>query len=326
MTLRLRLLDLLSDGNFRSGQWLGSQLGVSRAAVWKHVRALAELGLDVQAVHGKGYRLAHPLAPLRRGAILRALSPAALARVDSLDVLQEIDSTSNFLKRSSLTCRSDVSRICVAEHQTAGRGRRGRQWVSPYGSSLYLSFTRQVDGAGLHNGGLSLVVALAVLRALRQLGVDRLAIKWPNDILYAGRKLAGILLDISGESAGPYALVIGVGINVNLPASAASEIDRPWADLSQCGRSADRNELAARIFETSMVVLDQFMREGLTPFAAEWQCYDAIAGREVELQLDRDNRIRGLANGIDGQGALVLDRDGVLQCFHAGEVSVRVKE
>ncbi len=320
---RYRLVELLADGHFRSGEWLGRQLGVSRAAVWKQVRALVDLGLDVHAVRGRGYRLAYPFQPLRVERIRSALSPELAARLPSIEVFQEIDSTSNYLKRTEPEAVSGQGRVCVAEWQSAGRGRRGRRWVSPYGSSLYLSLAWQLGGAALQSGGLSLVVAIAVLRALRGCGVEQLGLKWPNDIYYQGRKLAGILLDVSGESGGPFRVVIGVGVNLQLPESAARDIDQPWADLSQSGVTVERNTLAGLILEILVQALDSFARDGLAVFAAEWERFDLIAGRPVELQRDDETRIAGVARGIDSQGALLIEQDGATRRFHAGEVSVR---
>ena len=324
MVLRYRLVELLADGKFRSGEWLGRELGVSRAAIWKQVRALAGLGLDVQAVRGQGYRLAAPFQPLRVARIQTLLPAPVAARLSCLEVLQEIDSTSDYLKRGAPFGAAGHGRACVAEWQSAGRGRRGWRWVSPYGSSLYLSLAWQVSSAALQSGGLSLVVAIAVLRALRGCGVADAGLKWPNDILYQGRKLAGILLDVSGESTGPFLVVVGIGVNCRLPASAARDIDQPWADLSQSGVSVDRNRLAALILEALVQTLDTFTREGLGPFSAEWERFDLIAGRAVELTHDNDNRIAGIARGIDSRGALLIDQDGDTKSFHAGEVSVRL--
>lgn len=324
MMLRYRLVELLADGRFRSGEWLGRQLGVSRAAVWKHMRALSDLGLDVHAVHGQGYRLASPFQPLRVERIRASLTAPVAARVPRIEVLQEIDSTSDYLRREQSPGAAGQGRVCVAEWQSAGRGRRGRRWVSPYGSSLYLSLAWQLSAATLQSGGLSLAVAIAVLRALRNCGVEAVGLKWPNDIFYQGRKLAGILLDVAGESAGPFLVVIGIGVNLRLPDNAARDIDQPWADLSQCGISVDRNRLAGLIVDALVQALDTFARQGLAAFATEWERFDLIAGRTVELQHENENRISGIARGIDSRGALLIEQDGDTRSFHAGEVSVRL--
>ena len=324
MMLRHRLAELLADGHFHSGEWLGRQLGVTRAAVWKQVKALSELGLDIHAVRGQGYRLAASFEPLRSDRIRAALPDAVESRLAVLEVLQEVDSTSDHLKRLPSSFSSGRGHACAAEWQSAGRGRRGRRWVSPYGSSLYLSLAWQLSSAALQSGGLSLMVAVAVLRALRNCGVEGTGLKWPNDIYYQGRKLAGILLDVSGESSGPFVVVIGIGVNFRVPENAARDIDQPWTDLSQCGVSVERNRLAGEILAALVCGLDTFSRDGLAAFAAEWQRFDLIAGRSVELHRDNDNTISGIARGIDARGALLIDQDGDTRSFHAGEVSVRL--
>ena len=324
MSTRARLIELLSHGRFCSGEWLGEQLGTSRAAVWKQVRALSELGLDVQAVRGKGYRLSGGLAPLNAESIRSSLSDTVMSRLDSIEVFQEIDSTSEYLKRLRSDNTSGNGRACCAEWQSAGRGRRGRRWISPYGSNLYMSLTWHISGAALASGGLSLVTAIAVLRALRQCGVDGLGVKWPNDILFQGRKLAGILLDVSGESTGPFSIIIGVGVNCRLPPRAAQEIDQPWADLSQAGVEINRNRLAALVLQSLIRVIDTYSDQGLEAFAQEWADIDLISGRPVELHHGSEAPTRGVARGIDSRGALLIERDGVTRSYHAGEISVRL--
>ena len=322
MSTRYRLIELLADGQFRSGEWLGQQLGISRAAVWKQIQLLSEFGLDVHAVQGRGYHLATPFQPLRESLIRLPLTPSVNSRLDKLEIFREIDSTSDYLKRT-LSENEACCRACVAEWQSSGRGRRGRRWVSPYGTSLYLSLTMQLGEASLH-GGLSLATAIAVLRALQSCGVEELGLKWPNDIYYRGRKLAGILLDLSGESGGPYQVVFGIGINLKVPDSAARDIDQPWADLSQSGACIDRNELAGLILEALVRAIDTFRAKGLEAFRQDWDRFDLASGRPVELRHENATRITGVARGIDSQGALLIENKGVTSSYHAGEVSLRL--
>jgi BirA family biotin operon repressor/biotin-[acetyl-CoA-carboxylase] ligase len=327
MSTRKRLIELLASGEFRSGEWLGIQLSISRAAVWKHIRLLTDAGMDVHAVRGRGYRLAQPMQPLDEGQIRQSMTMEAASRIQRLDILQVTDSTSDYLKRLDQADNSyGLAQVCIAELQSAGRGRRGRHWVSPYGSNLYLSFATQVNGARLASGGLSLAVAVAVVRALQHCGVPDLGLKWPNDIYYQGRKLAGILLDLSGESGGPYQVIVGVGVNLHMPESAGEEIDQPWADLSQTGVKIDRNVLAGTLLENLFNALDLFNEHGLESFTREWQRYDLVSGRAVELQHEHQPLISGVARGIDAHGALLVERDGVTQGYHVGEVSLRLAQ
>lgn len=327
MSTRTRLIELLASGEFRSGQWLGMQLSISRAAVWKHIRSLTNAGMEVHAVRGRGYRLAQAMQPLNDGLIRQSMTKEAASRLQRFDVLQVTDSTSDYLKRLDQVCDSHTqAQACVAELQTAGRGRRGRHWVSPYGSNLYLSFSTRVSGARLASGGLSLAVAVAVLHALQHCGVAGLGLKWPNDIYYQGRKLAGILLDLSGESGGPYQVIVGVGINLHMPDGAGEEIDQPWADLSQTGVKIDRNVLAGAILENLFNALDLFNEHGLESFTQEWQRHDLVSGHAVELQHEHQPLISGVARGIDAHGALLVERDGVTRGYHLGEVSLRLAQ
>ena len=327
MSTRTRLIGLLASGEFRSGQWLGTQLSISRAAVWKHIRSLTSAGMEVHAVRGRGYRLAKPMQPLNEDLIRRSMTQEAASRLQRFDVLQVTDSTSDYLKRLERIPGSNTqAQVCITELQSAGRGRRGRRWISPYGSNLYLSFATRVSGARLASGGLSLAVSIAVLHALQHCGVSGLGLKWPNDIYFQGRKLAGILLDLSGESGGPYRVIAGIGINLHMPETAAKEIDQPWADLSQAGVKIDRNVLAGTIVENLINTLDLFNEHGLESFTREWRRHDLVSGHVVELQHEHEPVISGVARGIDAHGALLVERDGVTRGYHVGEVSLRLAQ
>jgi len=324
MSTRYRLIDLLADGLFHSGQALGRHLGISRAAVWKQIQTLAELGLEVHAVRGQGYRLTEAFEPLCEETIRLHLGAPVLPRLQSLEVFQSIDSTNDYLKSRQPDLRGDEISICVAEWQSAGRGRRGRRWVSPYGTNLYLSCAAQVSVSALSSGGLSLALAVAVITALQHSGIEHLGLKWPNDIYYHGRKLAGILLDLSGESGGPFQVVAGIGINLHMPARAARDIDQPWADLSRSGVVIGRNRLTALIIEHLVQTMDLYNEHGLSAFKRDWERLDITSGRLVELQHEQEPMIRGYARGIDDRGALLIEHNGVTRSYHAGEISLRL--
>lgn len=325
MSKRFQLIELLSEGRFCSGVQLAEKLAISRAAVWKHVQALVELGLDVHAVRGRGYQLRSPLQLLDRDRIQRFLSQHTLSRLDAVDIFNSVDSTNEYLRRNLDRLSPGRGRACMAEQQTAGRGRRGRSWVSPYGSSLYLSLAWFIDQPGMSISGLSLAIAVSVARALEEHGIERLGIKWPNDIFLEGRKLAGILLDLSGESGGAWRVVAGVGINVRMPSTAAEQIDQPWIDLSGLNVSVDRNRLAGQALEALVSDIIRFADQGLDSFTDEWTRYDLLSGRVIELR-QGDRMIAGIARGIDTDGALLLEHQGTIRSYHAGEVSVRLAE
>jgi BirA family biotin operon repressor/biotin-[acetyl-CoA-carboxylase] ligase len=319
-----QLLQLLSDGEYHSGEALGQALGVSRMAVWKHVKALREAGVELEAVHGKGYRLPAAIELLDRELIHLAAAPATRAGLDSIEVLLDIDSTNNHLRARALQ-DAPAGSVCLAERQRGGRGRRGRAWVSPFAANLYFSLLWRIPDGAMALGGLSLVTGIAVMRGLRSFGIEAAGLKWPNDILVDNAKLAGILIDIVGESTGPCAVVIGIGVNVCMPRTAAAGIDQPWTDLSTLTGRQDisRNRLAACLLDQLLPAVAEFEMQGLQPFMTEWQHYDMVHGRPVDLQLP-NGVISGTACGIDAGGALLVETASGRRRFTSGEVSVRI--
>ncbi len=322
--MRRRLLNLLADGHYHSGETLGAALGVSRMAVWKQVRALREHGLPLEVVRGKGYRLPDSFELLDADAILTGLSPTTRAWLAQLDTFLEIDSTNTWLRQQALDGAPSGS-VCLAEMQHGGRGRRNRPWISPFAANLYLSLLWRSDAGAAGLGGLSLVVGVALLRSLHGFGIDSAGLKWPNDVLVDGAKLAGILIDVAGESSGPCSVIVGVGMNVSMPAASATAIDQPWIDLCRLtGRQRfPRNRLAASVLDCSVSAIAEFEQSGLEPFLAEWRQYDLVDGREVSLELPNE-RIQGRACGVDAAGALLVETSKGYRRFASGEVSLRV--
>ena len=324
MPLRRRLLNLLSDGEFHSGEDLGASLGVSRMAVWKHLKALRNMGVQFSVQRGKGYCLPSSLELLERDKILSAATAMTAAGIDDIAVFLEVDSTNNWLRERMLN-GAPSGTVCVAELQLAGRGRRGRSWVSPFAANLYLSLLwRSANGAATL-GGLSLVTGVAVLRALRGFGIKDAGLKWPNDILVGDAKLAGVLIDVVGEASGPCAVIVGIGVNVCMPRAEAAAIDQSWTDLYHLtgDNRISRNALAARILDELIPAVEAFEAAGLQPFLDEWRHYDVVRGRAVDLILPNEN-ITGTACGIDEGGALLVDTAHGRRRFVSGDVSVRV--
>jgi BirA family biotin operon repressor/biotin-[acetyl-CoA-carboxylase] ligase len=277
-------------------------------------------GLDIHAVQGKGYRLATALELLSTDKILAAL-PAAVRGVPlALNVQLELDSTNAWLMQQA----DWHGKACLAEYQHAGRGRRGRQWISPFAANLYLSlgWRFSLDAASL--SGLSLASGVAIMRALNGLGIRGAGLKWPNDIVHGSRKLGGILIEMRGEVGGPSHVVIGVGLNVHMPDSVAAELDQPWSDLQQCAEEkVSRNALAAAVLSELLQVCQACEQGVITAYLEDWQDYDVHAGKEVDLLLPDERRITGISRGIDSQGALLLEAGGKVQRFSCGEVSLR---
>ncbi len=307
------LLRLLADGAAHPGPRLAGALGVSRAAVWKQIGALRALGLDIETHPLRGYRIDDP-PELYEAASLRVPGVA-------VEVLPEVDSTNAELMRHARAEGVSVPRVCLAEHQTAGRGRRGRSWVAPFARSVCLSMLwRSAHGASAL-GGLSLALGVAVAEALAAQGVRGVGLKWPNDVVHGDRKLAGLLIEITGEAEGPSVVVAGVGVNHRMPARAAVAIDQPWADAMTLG-VAGRNALARALVESLRDAFVRFEREGLPAFAQRWSRLDALAGRVIGVTTAQ-GLVEGIARGVDADGALRVETGQGMVRFFSGEVSVR---
>ncbi|WP_459748209.1 bifunctional biotin--[acetyl-CoA-carboxylase] ligase/biotin operon repressor BirA [Pseudomonas sp. 3A(2025)] len=316
----LTLLKLLADGGFHSGQVLGDVLGVSRSAVWKQLQQMeVESGLEVHKVRGRGYRLAAPLSLHDSQAIIDKGLPAGW----SVTVLESVDSTNAEAARLIATDTA-LPAVVLAERQTAGRGRRGRKWVSPFGENLYFSLLLRVDGGMRQLEGLSLLVGLAVVEVLREAGVKAAGLKWPNDVLVGRRKLAGVLLELMGDPADVCHVVIGIGINVNM--QAATEVDQSWTSVRlETGKGCDRNQLAASLAQTLQAYLSQHQQQGFSAFQSAWEQNHLWQGCEVSL-LSGSEKIEGRVVGIDALGALRLEVDGVEKSFSGGELSLRLRD
>ncbi len=322
MPHKYKLIELLADGRFHSGEQMARVLGVTRAAVWKSLRKLESLDVELHAVSGKGYRLATPLELLNADLIKQQLLPAVAAMIPGIEVHMELPSTNGYLMAKAWAGRH--GQVCLAEHQTAGRGRRGRVWHSPFGGNIYLSFLWQVADTSAHPGGASLAVAIGVARALERLGLSDIGLKWPNDIQYRGQKLAGILLEMTAESGSGCTVVAGIGLNVRLLPAHRQDIQQAVTDLQTItGAMPARNSLVATILNETFQVMRQFQNGGLSSLREEWQSRDVYRGRTVVL-VTPNRWIEGTAQGIDDQGQLLLQQaDGVISRFSGGELSLR---
>jgi BirA family biotin operon repressor/biotin-[acetyl-CoA-carboxylase] ligase len=311
----------LGDGGFHSGEQLARELCISRAAVWKHLRNFRAGGVEIVAAPGRGYRLAAPLDLLDASRIKQWLSAPARRQLHSLTVLDEIGSTNTWLMDQA----GGFPAVCLAERQTAGRGRRGRRWVSPWAANLYMSCGWRFEDLPPGFSALAMVAAVAAARALSGLGVLGVAIKWPNDLLVAGNKLGGVLVDMQGEPPGQVRAVVGIGVNVRMPTAAAAHIDQPWTDLAtqMPEHVPRRNTLAAAIIEQFLIVLPVFAQQGFTAFSADWRALDLAAGKNVQLH-QQHHTIDGIALGVDQDGALLLRTGSGIQRFVSGDLSLRI--
>ncbi|AZF55342.1 Biotin operon repressor [Pseudomonas sp. R4-34-07] len=315
----LTLLELLKDGRFHSGEALGAALGVSRSAVWKQLQLLeAELNLPIHKVRGKGYQLAAPLVFLNAEEIARSVPSLPWP----IHIHGSIDSTNAEALR--LVGAAQAAPVLVlAEQQTAGRGRRGRKWVSPFAQNIYYSLVLRIEDGLRQLEGLSLVVGLAVIQALRESGVQGAVLKWPNDVLVGQKKIAGILLELVGDPADICHVVVGIGINVNMQ---KAEVDQQWTSVQlETGTAADRNALVAQVSLQLQRYLDRHRESGFSALQEEWESNHAWQGRAVSL-IAGVSRIDGVVLGVDRQGALRLSVDGVEKTYSGGELSLRLRD
>ncbi|MDX2370377.1 MAG: bifunctional biotin--[acetyl-CoA-carboxylase] ligase/biotin operon repressor BirA [Colwellia sp.] len=327
--VREHLIKALASGEFVSGQEVGKQLGISRTAISMHVKALVNLGLDIFSVTGKGYKLAQPLNLLNKRKILCFMSQKIVSNNNQLtpeiEVHSVIDSTNDYLMRR-LPNQLTQGQVCLAEYQSAGRGRRGRQWVSPFGSQIYLSMYWYLEEGLSAAMGLSLLSALAVSDAVFAVSGIQVQLKWPNDVYIEGVKLAGILIDLEGQALEPSHSVIGIGLNLDMPAEAAEKIEQRWTDLqSHSETKIDRNALSAQLITCLYARLQQHKSEGLVAMLDEWHAHDVYLNKRVKLHTG-ERVTTGICRGINNQGALLLEVDGQVKPIYGGEVSLRGDE
>ena len=332
------LLMLLSDGEWHSGEDLGRHFAVSRAAIWKQLQQLQVSGITLLSERGKGYRLASSIHLLEKELLLLDLTQSAQSLLSDLRVEFSVESTNTavmdrIISQPSL-CNGSV---VFAEQQTAGRGRRGRCWISPLGQNIYCSMSWGFAGGAASLSGLSLAVGLAAVKGLETLGYQDIALKWPNDLLWRGRKLGGILLEIAGDLAGPCQVVIGIGLNVTMSQLDRQDdkqsetdkegfehsIDQPWVDLYEIdAQLADKNRIAAAMLNALLPMLACFETQGFQPLRNQWLSRDAFLDQPVVLHMG-DQQVQGVSKGVTDDGSLYLETASGFQSFNGGEVSLR---
>lgn len=315
--LAFAVLRTLADGKFHSGEAMAQQLGCSRTLVWQAVHHLeSEFGLTVFSVRGQGYRLPQPFALLDVATIRAQLDDYA-ANVFTLALAEQIDSSNTQLMTRAAQ-GAPHGLVLAAERQTAGRGRLGRRWQMRLGAGLTFSLLWRFERGLSGLAGLSLAVGVAMVRALREFGAP-VSLKWPNDVLLGGQKLAGILIELSGDALGPATVVIGMGLNVAPP----GEVDQPVANLADAGINVGRNALMAALLNQLALVLSQFDREGFIAFRDEWLDLASYLQQPVRLTFSHGEPVEGVAVGVDETGALLVQTPGGVRVFHVGEVSLR---
>lgn len=310
----------LADGEFHSGEDLGSLLGVSRAAVWKHLQKLESFGIHLSSTKGRGYRIEGGLDLLDKEKIQSNLQ-AALPL--NLHVFPQLDSTNSFLMRQL----NPAMQICFAEFQSAGRGRRGRTWISPLAQNIYCSIGWGFEGGVAALEGLSLAIGVAIARALKKIGVNDAKLKWPNDVLYRQQKLAGILIEVMGDPAGYCQVVVGVGLNIAMQHNQTVTIDQPWIALNSILSEhsvplVSRNYLASLLIDELVSVLQSYHQVGFSGYQLEWLQQGAYLNQDVVLR-NGQQILSGIFRGVTTAGALLLETESGERVFHGGEISLR---
>jgi len=319
-----RILIIIADGLFYSGNELARRLGVSRSTIHNYMKRLGELGLDIHSVPGKGYKLAMPLELLKAQALQEHLCDASLKLISQIEIKFQLSSTNSYLMSLVRAEPQSSGVACFAEMQSTGRGRRGKAWVSPVGENVYLSILWRFQQTPDDFACLGLAMAVAVARGVKRIGLDSVRIKWPNDIYLNGRKAGGILLEMSGEPQGPCSVVVGVGLNVSMNSLLSRYIDQAWTSLERHSDGyVSRNKVAGIVLSELMLALKSFHASGFESFEAEWKQYDIIKGRQIILEME-GVIVKGRALSIDQFGALLIEQHGEVKRFFHGEVSVRL--
>lgn len=325
---RQRVLVALSNGAFHTSEQLAKRTRIPRSSLAKILASLRELGVEIEAEPRQGMRLPRAVDLYDKDTLLEAMSLTARSALARTDVLLAVDSTNRFLADLNDALPPGAAQLCIAEIQNAGRGRRGRSWLAPFGSGICMSVGWQFAQPPPAFSALSLAVGVAAVTALRQLGAADVMLKWPNDLMWKGRKLGGILIEMRGESAGPAHVVIGIGINMHMPAAVrlalAEQQAALIADIHEIlrDRTPTRNIIAASIVNELIPMLQTFAIEGFAPFQSQWQALDAFAGATVKV-INGAHATVGTERGVDSDGSLLVDVDGELRKFVSGEVSLR---
>lgn len=310
----LKLIEILADGNFHSGEELASDFGITRAGINKYIKVLREWGIELSSIQGKGYSLNIPMDLFNKSKIDQYYQ--ADSRVEILPI---IDSTNQYMLDKIPDLKSGD--CCIAEFQSKARGRRGRQWFSPFGTNLYFSMYWRLEQGIAAAMGLSLVVGIVVTQTLRELSGQDIKVKWPNDLYLNDQKLAGILVELAGKTGDCAHVVIGIGVNLNMTNPDTNIVNQKWANLG----NINRNLLVAKIAKTLRENLEKFEKNGLAFFIDDWNHLDNFIHRPVKLLIG-DDVIRGIAKGINDQGALLLEQDGKIEAYIGGEISLRSDE
>jgi len=322
-----QLLNLLADGEFHSGAILADRLGVSRTSVFNALEKVADSGVVLQRVRGRGYRLARSWHRLDQCEVLRQLGKDAA--LFNLEILPIAESSNTLLlqraRNDAVNGGAPSGSVLAIDLQTAGRGRMGRNWQSGVGTALTFSLLWRFDCGLSALSGLSLGAGVAVVRALKNLGVNDAQLKWPNDILTEQGKLAGVLIEAQGDMLGPSTVVIGIGLNYTMPDNLARKIDQPASALEEvCAAMPTRNQLLAAVLLELSQVMHQFAGSGFAALRGEWEQSHIYQNKRLQMQMADGQIVNGIARGVSDSGELCLETELGMRRFNSGEVTVKL--
>ncbi|MCH9643775.1 MAG: bifunctional biotin--[acetyl-CoA-carboxylase] ligase/biotin operon repressor BirA [Gammaproteobacteria bacterium] len=321
-----KVLLALADGMFHSGELLGKQLGLTRSAIWKAVAQLKRLGINVQSITRKGYRIQGGITLLNQECITQQISAKNQKLLDDIILLEQVNSTNTFLLEH-IKHKPHKNIACFAEYQSHARGRRGHSWLSPFGNNIYHSLLWHFNKDPGQITGLSLAVSIAVIRSLIRYGLNQntLQLKWPNDICHNHKKLAGVLIEMQAESNGHCSVVIGIGLNTHMDHVQSEILNNQCTSINNITQQAvDRNKIAGYLLDELINLLVEYNQHGLKHFLDEWRQYDSYSGHPIKL-LMTSKTIEGTMQGVTDNGEVVIkDTQGQLKQYCNGEVSLRL--
>lgn len=316
----VQLCHQLSDLQFHDGTALGQSLKMTRTAIWKYIKKLQGYGVEVECVKGKGYRLHRPLYLLNSDVISNVLIKQTQQHAEIV-LFESLPSTNHYLHHEGET----TTKVALAEHQSQGRGRFARAWHSPFGQNIYMSIRYLIEKDPSELGGLSLSIGVSLCQALEKWIPLKtpLSLKWPNDILFDAKKLAGILIEMRAEAHNACLLTIGIGLNVNMDSPRDEAIQQPWISLKQITQQEqNRNLFVGELAAAILTGLVRFETQGFQAFIDEWEKRDYLKDQSIQVQSGR-YVYKGTGAGVDLLGQLVLiDEQQERRTFAAGESSL----
>jgi len=330
----LSIINILADGNYHTGSDIGKTLNLTRGAVWKSIQGLSSFGIPIESDQTQGYKIPDGLELLDADNIMQYISPSNQPYLNTLEILLTVNSTNDYLLKKSQTNTAQPGHIVLTEHQSAGKGRQGRPWHSPFGTNIYLSALWHFNQHPAELSTLSLAVAVAIINALKKENLAKnIQVKWPNDLVFkphkksAFQKLGGILINTIAEHHDLSRVVVGIGLNLRPSPMSKEQIDQPFTDLQTINqKTPPRNTLTSHLINELLTLFRTYTETSSTSYLKTWQTYDCTLNQPVTLHTPH-KKINGIAQGVNERGELkILDENNKLKTFLSGEVSLRINQ